>query len=268
MHDEHVDRTIELVQGQIRDLERALAEKKKIVNSLCGLIDRDPVYANVEPSAAGTVLRTDEFYNRPLASVVRTILERRALANLGAASIDAIYADMIRGGFLFDAKNDGTAKRSLATSLAKSTYLFHKLPNGDFGLTNWYNIPKAKANGGKEEKDAKEREQGEQKVDGLAEPYHNEFADSDGAEPDGAENSDARDGETAETPAAPAPTTDRKRTRKRHEPVNQQIDHPVEEGSALYTTGPAFKPRGIDAQQVASKVAGGGPNHPGVDRAR
>lgn len=259
MHDEHVDRTIELVQGQIRDLERALADKKKMVNSLCELVGRDAPYANVEPSTAGTVLRTDEFYKRPLASVVRTILERRAIASLGAASIDAIYADMIRGGFQFDAKNDGTAKRSLATSLAKSTYLFHKLPNGDFGLTAWYNIPTkaASANGNKEEKDTKEQQgPAEQTGDGLQEPYHNDFADSADA------------GATDASPAPKAPV-ERKRPRKRNEPVAQQAAAPVDNGAAITGSAPAVPPRVPDAQEVAAKVAvGSGPNHPGTERAR
>jgi hypothetical protein len=188
MNDETVvTGTIELVQGQIRDLERNLTEKKRMVNSLLGLIGQDPIYASVEPTHTGTVLRSDEFYGKALTSVVRTILDRRNAAELGAASTDSIYDDMLRGGYQFDAKSDMTAKRSLAISLAKNSYLFHRLPNDDWGLVSWYpNIPtKTKVNGNKEEKEQPKEEQAEK--DGLNEPYHNQFAEAEPQQPkDGA----------------------------------------------------------------------------------
>ncbi len=168
-----VERTIEMVQDQIRNLENDLAEKRRMVNSLCKLIGREAIYNNVEPSQVGTVLRSDEFYGKSLTSAARTVLERRGAAGLGAASVDALYADLIRGGFQFDAKNDGTARRSLAISLAKNSYLFHRLPNGDWGLVGWYDKLPAKSKGtwSKENKDEKG-----QKAD-LDQPYQNEFSD-------------------------------------------------------------------------------------------
>jgi hypothetical protein len=179
MNDEsHVGRTIEMVQGQIRDLERDLAEKKRMVNSLCGLIGQTSIYANFEPALAGTVLRSDEFYGKALTSVVRSILERRQAANLGAASTDSIYADMIRGGYQFDAKNEMTAKRSLAISLAKNSYLFHRLPNEDWGLVVWYpNIPKAKVKDAKEGKEQSSDNISPKPAD-LEQPYPDEFAEA------------------------------------------------------------------------------------------
>jgi hypothetical protein len=100
--------------------------------------------------------------------------------------VDAIYTAMLAGGFLFDAKNDATARRSMAISLAKNSTTFHRLPNGDFGLLEWYpNIPaRTKANG----KDADEDEEAvaenvvaEQVVEkadptDINQPYQNEFA--------------------------------------------------------------------------------------------
>src|SRR5690242_16828271 len=83
---DHVERTIEMVQAQISDLEQQLSEKKKIVNSLCGLAGRPPIYEE-EPSRGLTAIRSDEFYGKPLATAVREVLERRKLANLGAASV-------------------------------------------------------------------------------------------------------------------------------------------------------------------------------------
>jgi hypothetical protein len=86
---------------------------------------------------------------------------------------------MKAGGYLFDAKSDATATRALSTSMAKNTTTFHKLPNDDFGLLEWYpNIPKRTRTNGKDEEAEKEEESQadkqepkEQQKDGLAVPY-------------------------------------------------------------------------------------------------
>ena len=86
---DHVQRTISLVQAQVRDLEQQVAEKKRMVNSLCELIDQPPLFASTEPVSGGgsVAIRGDEFYGKALATVVRRILEKRSQASLGAASV-------------------------------------------------------------------------------------------------------------------------------------------------------------------------------------
>jgi hypothetical protein len=156
MHNEHVTKTIELVQGQIHDLENELAQKKRTVNDLCALIGQPPVYADATPGPSGMIkVRSDEFYGKRLATVVRSILERRASANLGAASLDDIFDTMQRGGFAFASSSDANSKRALAISLVKNTVTFIRLPNGDFGLVEWYpDVPKPRAaNGGDKDTD-------------------------------------------------------------------------------------------------------------------
>jgi hypothetical protein len=169
-----------MVQSQILNLEQQLAEKKRMVNGLCALIGRSHVYANTEPTAVSVGIRSDEFYGKPLASAVRSILEKRAAAGLGAATLDEIFDGMQQGGYRFDAKNDGTARRALSISLAKNTVTFHKLPNGNIGLTEWY--PEAKPRNGKDEKD---KGDGDKEHDGLGQdqhdedgPYPNDFAET------------------------------------------------------------------------------------------
>jgi hypothetical protein len=177
MHDEHVSRTIEMVQSQILNLEKELAEKKRMVNSLCGLVGRSPVYANTEPGSGISVgIRSDEFYGKPLASVVRAILEKRSAAGLWAASLDEIFEAMLQGGFRFDAKNDGTAKRALAISLSKNTVTFHRLPNGNIGLTEWYpEAAKNKPVNGSKKEEARQTEKPKPAAN-EEEDYVNEFA--------------------------------------------------------------------------------------------
>jgi hypothetical protein len=177
--DQHVERTIELVQSQVRDLEQQLTEKKRMVNSLCGLIGRAPVYANADPISGGSMnIRPDEFYGKGLATAVRAILDKRNAAGMGAASVQEIYDLMIRGGFRFEAKNEANAKRALTVSLAKNTVTFHRLPNGYFGLAEWYpEAVKAKtANGAREEakQSDKEEELEEYPNDFMVEHGHDE----------------------------------------------------------------------------------------------
>jgi hypothetical protein len=172
-----VSRTIEMVQGQIRGLESDLSEKKRMVNSLCSLIGRPAMYANTEPVGGSAVgIRADEFYSRPLATVVRSILEKRQAIGLGAASLDELYEAMVQGGFRFEAKNDGTAKRSLSVSLAKNNTTFHRVPNGHIGLLEWYPDAKKSSNGKKDDaKDEAAATPAAPSVDDTE--YRNEFAE-------------------------------------------------------------------------------------------
>jgi hypothetical protein len=62
---------------------------------------------------------------------------RRALKQ-GPAGLSDIYSALVRGGYKFETKNEENAKRGLRQSLTKNVAQFHKLPNGMFGLTEWY----------------------------------------------------------------------------------------------------------------------------------
>jgi hypothetical protein len=66
----------------------------------------------------------------------------RKAANLGAASVADIFSTVRKGGFKFDAKDDENAKNTIRMSLRKNSSIFHKLPNGEYGLLTWY--PNAK----------------------------------------------------------------------------------------------------------------------------
>jgi hypothetical protein len=93
--------------------------------------------------------RSDEFYGQPLSTVVRTILEKRRAANLGAASVAEIYDAMEQGGFSFGSSNSENAKRNLRISLTKNSAIFHRLPNNRYGLLEWYpNVREAKSRAG------------------------------------------------------------------------------------------------------------------------
>ncbi|WP_128930725.1 hypothetical protein [Bradyrhizobium zhanjiangense] len=134
-----VDQVISELAAEITSDEAALRKKKETVNTLCGAVGRPPAYAlEVASSAVPTQIRSDQFYGQPLAGSVRTILEMRRAQNLGAATIKEIFEALTKGGYEFDTKSDDIAQKSLRNSLAKNTALFHKLPNGQFGLLAWY----------------------------------------------------------------------------------------------------------------------------------
>lgn len=89
-------------------------------------------------------IRSDQFYGQPLAAAIRTILEMRRKQERGPATVNEIYGALIEGGFAFDTRNDENAKRGLRVSLTKNSVTFHKLPNGKYGLLDWYPGAKTK----------------------------------------------------------------------------------------------------------------------------
>jgi hypothetical protein len=66
----------------------------------------------------------------------------RKSAGLGPATPREIYDALIQGGYQFETKNEQVALVSLRSNLRKNSRMFHKLPNGQYGLLSWY--PNAK----------------------------------------------------------------------------------------------------------------------------
>src|SRR4051812_4968090 len=120
-----VEETLNIILEQLHELERQSAVKKRTVNDLCRVLGRPLVYEDVE-AAAGFSTRPDEYYGRTAPEVIRSILEKRKQANLGAATINEIYNAMNEGGYHFQTANDLHAKRGIYSVLSDS--VFHKLP--------------------------------------------------------------------------------------------------------------------------------------------
>jgi len=136
--DGNLDAAIKALVGIIEKDETSIAENKKMVNRLCERAGRPPLYHDIERgiTSFGSV-RPDEYYGQPLAGAVRAILLARKSAGAGAATVKEIYETLVKGGFKFDAK-DENAQRGLRQSLTKNSQTFHKLPNGTYGLLEWY----------------------------------------------------------------------------------------------------------------------------------
>jgi hypothetical protein len=140
-----VQETLEIILEQLRDLDLQAAEKKRTANDLCRVLHQPPIFETIESMASGVSTRPDEYYGRQAPEVIRSILDKRKQANLGAASVSEIYEAMIAGGYYFQTANDMHAKRGIYSILA-SDPMFHKLPGtGRIGLAAWYPAAKAKA---------------------------------------------------------------------------------------------------------------------------
>jgi len=87
-------------------------------------------------------IRPDQFFGRPLATVVREILGVRSQRQLGAIALDELFATMLSGGFDFEGKDDITKKRTLAITVAKNPAFVRVPSSGHIGLAEWY--PNAK----------------------------------------------------------------------------------------------------------------------------
>jgi hypothetical protein len=141
---------VEKAEQKLKSLEDEVAKTKRFINTAYELAGQTPPYPDVdrETRPVSGKIRKDQWYGRPLATVVREILEMRQAANLGAASIDEIFDALKSGGFEFEFKDKETAKRGVGISLAKNTSVFHRLPSGSYGLAAWYpNVKKPKKTG-------------------------------------------------------------------------------------------------------------------------
>ncbi|MDM4767275.1 hypothetical protein [Pelomonas sp. SE-A7] len=135
------------LQAKLREQERAASKTKMAINALCEAVDLPPMYAEdaeENHDVASLSIRSDQFYGQPLAAAIRTILEMRRKQDRGPATVNEIYAALIEGGFAFDTRNEENAKRGLRISLTKNSVTFHKLPNGKYGLLDWYPAAKTK----------------------------------------------------------------------------------------------------------------------------
>lgn len=129
------------LQAKLREQEKAVAKTKTIINYLCEEAGQPPMYRDDEVNATSGVslsIRGDQFYGQPLATCIRQILEMRKGLNQGPATVNEIYAALLEGNYQFDTKDADNAKRGLRVSLSKNNITFHRLPDGKFGLLEWY----------------------------------------------------------------------------------------------------------------------------------
>lgn len=134
----HIEQTIEDIESQIRQKQKELEGLQIAVNYLCKLLDPNaaPRY-NIKGQSAEmplTRLKGDEYFRRPKATVITSILQDRKTRKMGPATINEIYEKMIEGGYIFDVKEP---KVAIGTAMGKNQK-FTRLDNDKWGLTEWY----------------------------------------------------------------------------------------------------------------------------------
>jgi len=65
-------------------------------------------------------------------------LEMRKTQGLGPATPRDIYQALEQGGYVFEARNSEIAMVGMRALLRTQPNVFHRLPQGTWGLTSWY----------------------------------------------------------------------------------------------------------------------------------
>lgn len=138
------------LQNAVEEMQTTLQAKldevvdlKKAINTLCGIMGQEPLYADVEEEQAKGMkgpARPDMYFNKPVATAARMYLE-----SVGhAVQSEDIIKGLEAGSFDFKALGwtEKTRLRNLSISLAKNTSVFKRLPGGMFGLVKFYDDDK------------------------------------------------------------------------------------------------------------------------------
>ncbi len=136
--DEAINELLEDLQEKVNEV----SETKKAINLLLRRTGKDRMFPDETPERITSMrIRADQFYGRPLATCAQEYLDQRKKATgEQACDVAEILKALEQGGFDFRAVGwrDNDRLRSLSISLAKNTKVFHRLPNGMFGLLTWY----------------------------------------------------------------------------------------------------------------------------------
>ena len=133
------------LERQLEEVDRKGNELRGVINNLCtaaGLPLRYPdlgVGAGANAGAPGRVtkIQDDTFYGKKQTPAMREYLELRKAQGLGPAKPRDIFEALKSGGYQFGA-NEIVALVAMRALLRTQPNIFHKLPQGTYGLTAWY----------------------------------------------------------------------------------------------------------------------------------
>ncbi|MBS0471963.1 MAG: hypothetical protein JSR60_12875 [Proteobacteria bacterium] len=155
---EEMKPAIDALLVDLADQEKQVVETKLLINRLCTRSGMEAMFPDAAAAAStGTIgsIRPDSFYGKVLNTAAREYLEMRKAANLGPATPREVYEALVKGGYAPDTKDETNAIISVRATLRKNSSVFHRLPNGTYGLLSWY--PNAKPQRDDDEDDAPAR---------------------------------------------------------------------------------------------------------------
>jgi hypothetical protein len=147
----------------LADQEKQVMDTKLVINRLCSRAGIDPLFpdAAAATSSAGVgSIRPDSFYGKVLNTAAREYLEMRKAANLGPATPREVYEALVKGGYAPDTKDETNAIIGVRATLRKNSSVFHRLPNGTYGLLSWYPNAKPQRDDDADEAPARSKKKG------------------------------------------------------------------------------------------------------------
>jgi hypothetical protein len=128
--------TIEILEHQLSVLGHRIACAEREAEAV-----RKAIYAlqeAVPPPPSPT--KPNMFYGKKTLVAVKEYMELRETAAGGPnpATVHEVHGDLMAGGFQTRTKDRSTALSTIRNVIYKYTDVFHKLPDGRYGLRRWY----------------------------------------------------------------------------------------------------------------------------------
>jgi hypothetical protein len=135
-----LDPAIAAFERRREDALANVAECERTINTLCKEAGYPPRYTETSSnnSTRVTQISDDTFYGQKQTPAMRTYLEMRKTQGLGPATAREIYEAIKLGGYVFEAKDAEVALVGMRALLRTQPSVFHRLPQGTWGLTTWY----------------------------------------------------------------------------------------------------------------------------------
>jgi hypothetical protein len=135
-----LDPAIAALERRREEALATAAELERTINTLCKEAGYAPRYTEATSTSSTKVthISDDTFYGQKQTPAMRTYLEMRKTQNLGPATAREIYDAIKAGGYVFEAKDATTALVGMRALLRTQPNVFHRLPQGTWGLTAWY----------------------------------------------------------------------------------------------------------------------------------
>jgi hypothetical protein len=133
------------VNEKLADLLRQVADTKKTINMLYELAGETPPFGQEELGVSATeagnnglkTLRPDEYFGKRMGDAVEMVLKRYKAMGKVPVEFDTIFNCLKEGGFGFSSPDEKNARNGVSVVLSKNPD-FIRLPNGGWGLQEWY----------------------------------------------------------------------------------------------------------------------------------
>lgn len=135
-----LDPAIAALERRREEALATAAELERTINTLCKEAGYAARYTEATSTGSTKVsqISDDTFYGQKQTPAMRAYLEMRKAQNLGPATAREIYDAIKAGGYVFEAKDATTALVGMRALLRTQPNVFHRLPQGTWGLTSWY----------------------------------------------------------------------------------------------------------------------------------